>query len=56
MTTSDDIVVLADVRSKLTAARPSKLTIVDTKPVDPSKPCTVLMFTGVTISTVEKKP
>lgn len=56
MAKGDDIVVLADVRSRRTAARPTHATIVEIKPIGPRKTCKVLMFTGRTMMTSAIKP
>ncbi len=45
MAKGDDIVVLADVRSRRTADRTTHTTIVEINPVGPRKSCKVLMFT-----------
>lgn len=56
MTKESDIVILADVRSKLTAARPMRLTIVEVNPTVTYKTCEVLMFTGRTMIVSGIKP
>lgn len=56
MAKGNDIVVLADVRSRRTAARPTHVAIVECKPIGPCKTCEVLMFRGRAMMTSAIKP
>jgi hypothetical protein len=56
MAKGNDIVVLADVRSRRTAARLIHTAIVEIKPISPRKTCEVLMFSGRTRMTSAIKP
>lgn len=46
MVKSDDIVVLAEVRSRLIAARSRRQRLVEIRRFDPGKGCNVLLFAG----------